>query len=119
MKAVFSPSLFSASSTSKLTQKGIVKHGRRGEYLLAIGIDDQIFPGKAGPSSAHAKRDGALNAAKQFKGKAASVAEAATYKGNDVAIDGERTANKLGLTVKATARQEAKREGWRSDLFDL
>lgn len=78
-----------------------------------------MFPGRAGPSDAHAKRTGALNKLKEFKGKAESAADAAKYKGNDVAIDGERTANKLGLTVKATARQEAKREGWKSDLFDL
>lgn len=102
-----------------MTQKGVVKHGRRGEYLLAIGVTDHIFAGKAGPSDAHAKREGALNKLKEFKGRAESAVDAATFKGADAKNDAERAAGKLGLTVKQAARQEAKRDGWRSDLFDL
>ncbi|KAL7416019.1 hypothetical protein BDY24DRAFT_359249 [Mrakia frigida] len=119
VKAVFSPSLFSGSSSSKLTQKGVVTKGRRGEWVLAVGIDDQIFKGKAGPSDAHAKRSGAIKKVEEASDRAGSAANAAKYTGNGLKIDAEREASKLGLTVKKTAQEEARKDGWRSELFDI
>jgi len=44
LKAVFSDSIFAGSSMGpvKAGPKGIVKYGRHGEYILHIGVDEDV-----------------------------------------------------------------------------
>lgn len=118
LTAVFSSSVFGASSTTKLTQKGIVKYGRRGDYLLAIGADEQIFPGKA-VSPAGERRKTALDTAASVAGSAGEALERGKIGADQLAVDADREAGKLGLKVNQLKRGEEQADGWRSDAFDL
>jgi hypothetical protein len=118
LTAVFSTSLFGSSSTAKLTQKGIVKYGRRGDYLLAIGADEQIFPGKA-QSPKGKQRDNVLRQATSFAGSASEALERGKIGADQAKVDADREARRLGLKVDQKAREEAGKEGWRSEAFDL
>lgn len=118
LSAVFSTSVFSSSSSAKLTQKGIVKYGRRGDYLLAIGADDQIFPDKA-ISEKRARAKNLLEQASSVAGSASEAVEGGKIKADQVKVDAEREASKLGLTVQKKERVEAGKEGWRSDAFNV
>jgi hypothetical protein len=44
VRAVFSDSVFPQKTFGevKATSKGVVKYGRRGEYLLHIGVDEEV-----------------------------------------------------------------------------
>ncbi|CDZ97340.1 hypothetical protein [Phaffia rhodozyma] len=119
LKAIFSDSLLSSYGTStKVTQKGVVKYGRKGEFLLAIGVDEQLFPGKAGPSNAHSKRHGLYNQAVSALQTGGGI-DAATAQINGLKIDAQREVNKASLHAKKEHREEAGKEGWRSEAFDV
>jgi hypothetical protein len=117
LSAIFNTSIFSSPSTSTLTQKGVVTHGRRGEYLLAVGLEEQIFPGKAGPAASYSKRF--IDKAKELTGFTAETAEDAKHQAKAAAIDTQREADKLGLHIKEYERREARRTGWQSSAFDV
>lgn len=55
----------------------------------------QIFKGKAGPSDAHAKRNGAIKKVEEVSDRAGSTANAAKSTGNGLKIDADREASKV------------------------
>lgn len=128
VRAVFSDSVFPQSSGGgvEVKQTGVVKYGRRGEYLLHVGIDEELFPNqppadisnkqrekiraKAKAASAQARR--AVGAADQYAGAAKDTANKAK---NEAKKEGED----LKYSAQEKKRREEKKEGWRSDAFDV
>ncbi|WWD04803.1 hypothetical protein V865_002874 [Kwoniella europaea PYCC6329] len=122
INAVFSDSIFPHPSTSgpvSVGSKGVVKYGRRGEYVLHIGVDEDLFPNKP-PSyvsntqrqklkaAASSSTNRAVGAADQFRGKGKQATDQAKAEGED-----------LTARAKEQKRREEKSEGWRSDAFDV
>lgn len=81
-------------------------------------MDDQLFPGKAGPSSAHSRRHGLYNQAANALQRGGAIDQASAQI-NGLKIDADREAAKMALHNKKEAREEAGKEGWRSDAFDV
>lgn len=121
LNAVFSDSIFGGSSTGpvKLGQKGVVKYGRRGEYVLHIGVDEDLFPGKPPGSIANSQRQKIKSKANRAVGQTAGSVDQAKRKAQGVADDAKKEANYLDAKAREQERREKRQEGWRSDAFDV
>ncbi|KAL7420693.1 hypothetical protein Q5752_004644 [Cryptotrichosporon argae] len=128
-KAVFNDSLFGGSAFGTIQSrgpKGVVKYGRKGEYLLHVGVDEDLFPDQPPAhvrnqdrlrlkAEAHKVKETLKGAADQFAGQANGAAKDAANAANKVG----REANELSARVKEEQRRAERSEGWRSDAFDV
>jgi hypothetical protein len=73
-----------------------------GEYVLAIGLDEQILPGVETPGKR--RRDQAKEQGEQVLREAESVRE---------------SAGRLADASSRARDREARKEGWKSEAFDL
>ncbi|KAE8232503.1 hypothetical protein CF326_g2463 [Tilletia indica] len=104
----FLPSISSKGSVS-VNKRGIVKKGKRGEYLLAIGVSDHLLPGVGGPTGFYQEQaKKAAEEAQRFGLAGISIKQGISAQAKDV----KREARRL-------ARAESREETWRSDAFDL
>ncbi|KAK0524726.1 hypothetical protein OC835_005839 [Tilletia horrida] len=106
----FLPSVTGGKRTEvSLSKRGIVKKGKKGEYLLAIGVSDHLLPGLGGPSGWY---DGQVKRAAE---------EAQRYGIAGINIKQSLTAQSKDVQRKARriARAEAREDTWRSEAFDL
>lgn len=118
----------------EVTEAGIRKVGPKGEWVLQIGIEDELIPGartrlgRKGEDIVGRKRstEALLEEGRQELIGAVtdttgtdSLTQAydETTNNLDEAVDSER--RKALKVAKRRAREEARREGWRSEAFDL
>lgn len=117
LRAIFTPS--GSSSRLDVTSSGITKVGAHGEFILAIGVEEQLLPGKTGlgiqgRDVASRKRtvEGLMEEGRAGVERGRQVVESVA---EDVAQEGER----VGEEFDAKAREEEWANGWKSDAFDL
>jgi len=104
------PSYFSGGKT---TSKGVIKTGLHGEYILAVGIDEQILPGKGGPEG-YQDRKRLINAATNAYENIPRVQDALTQKAYDLKGKGKD----LDRAALKSQRAEECRNGWQSSAFN-
>ena len=116
--AVVRDSIFPQSSDSgptEIKQTGVVKYGRRGEFILHVGVDEELFPNQPPARISNKRRQKAKQTAKQARGSADDFKKAATGK----KADAEQGAQELDARRKEEQRRASKTEGWRSDAFNV
>ena len=108
LKALVTPSPKPLTKRPKveLTSNGLVIKGPRGESLLSIGAPDSIFEGEGEGIKTQAKS--ALARARRAAAEARKIAAEARSSAEDAVDDTRRQ-----------ARREARKEGWKSEAFDL
>lgn len=136
VNALVSDTIFPRSSSGdvKLGSKGVVKYGRHGEYLLHIGVDEdvsrvclssidiQLFPEQPPQHLRNPQRQKVKAQAKQAVSQAKrAVGAADQYSGtaNKAADQGKKEASELSAKAQEAQRRESRTEGWRSDAFDV
>lgn len=112
----------SSKGKVKTTNRGIIKTGRRGDYVLAIGVDEQLLPGKGGPKGYKERKelihDGKKQAQKLVGGaKNAAKDAASTAKG--AANNIKQQAGDLKAQSDAAKSKAEDDDGWRSEAFSL
>ncbi|KDN40952.1 hypothetical protein K437DRAFT_180992 [Tilletiaria anomala UBC 951] len=93
------------SSSVSVGKRGIVKKGRSGEWLLAIGSPQPIIDADAGP--------------KGWAEKHRREAEEAKRKFEMLTSKGKAELRKSAAETDAKASEMAKEDDWRSDAFDI
>lgn len=158
VRAVFSDSVFPQSYGKDLDvrQGGVVKYGRRGEYLLHIGVDEAVsllvyfslhyrslllFPPDLQPNplliaqlfphqppadisnkqrlKVKAKAQAAASQARRAVGSADEFAGAAKAKGEQAKNEARKEGEDLRFAAQEKKRREERKEGWRSEAFDV
>ncbi|WVR06390.1 hypothetical protein IAU60_003421 [Kwoniella sp. DSM 27419] len=122
LNAVFSDSIFPSSSTSgtvKMGNKGVVKYGRRGEYVLHIGVDEDLFPNKPPSYVSNKQRDKLRAAAKSTTNRAVGAADQFNGPAKDAAGKAKKEGDQLSARAQEQKRREERSEGWRSEAFDV
>lgn len=125
LKAIFQTSVFgsgpsvSKAGTVRPTQKGIVKYGKRGEYVLHIGVDEELFPNKPAARVRNLKRVNLRNKANQAQSLSNTAASKAKKDANNIKDTAEAEGRTLSRAAKEQERRENRKEGWRSDVFDV
>ncbi|KAK8858640.1 hypothetical protein IAR55_002869 [Kwoniella newhampshirensis] len=122
LNAVFSDSIFPQSSDSgpvKVGSKGVVKYGRRGEYVLHIGVDEDLFPNKPPSNVSNSQRDKLRAKAQAATGQATGSADQFKAQAKGAANKAQKEGEQLGAKAQEAQRRESKKEGWRSDAFDV
>ena len=140
VNAIVSDTIFPKSSSTgpvKMGQKGVVKYGRHGEYLLHIGVDEdvslfayrtqpladvQLFPQQPPKHLRNPQRQKLKAQAKQVADQAKrAVGSADQYRGpaSDAKIKAQKEGNELSAKAKEQQRREQRKEGWRSEAFDV
>ncbi|KAE8237285.1 hypothetical protein A4X03_0g9167, partial [Tilletia caries] len=105
----FLPSVSGGRGGVSVSKRGIVKKGKRGEYLLAIGVSDHLLPGVGGPTGFYQEQAKKVaEEAQRFGLAGVSLKQGLSAQAKDV----KREARRL-------ARAESREETWRSDAFDL
>ncbi|EIW73522.1 hypothetical protein TREMEDRAFT_59695 [Tremella mesenterica DSM 1558] len=124
IRAVVSDSIFPQQRTGpvKVGSKGVVKYGRHGEYLLHIGVDEELFPDKPAPHLRNPQRQKLKSQAAQLQGQAKRAVGSAdqfkkTAKGG--ADKAKAEGSNLSARVKEEQRRASRTEGWRSEAFDV
>ncbi|WWC62487.1 uncharacterized protein I303_105083 [Kwoniella dejecticola CBS 10117] len=122
INAVFSDSIFpSRCATDNVTvgSKGVVKYGRRGEYVLHIGVDEDLFPNKPPSYVSNTQRQKLKAAASSSTNRAVGSADAFRAKGKQATDQAKKEGDDLTAKAREQKRREEKSEGWRSDAFDV
>jgi len=128
VRAVFSDSVFPQSYGKDLEvrQGGVVKYGRRGEYLLHIGVDEALFPHQPPADISNkqrlkvkAKAQAAASQARRAVGSADEFAGAAKAKGEQAKNEARKEGEDLRYAAQEKKRREERKEGWRSEAFDV
>jgi len=122
VNAIVRDSIFPQSSDSgpvKVRQAGVVKYGRRGEYVLHIGVDEALFPDQPPARISNKQRQKAKALAGANTKQARGAAEQFKNKTQDAKAKGQQETNELDARRKEQQRREQKSEGWRSESFDI
>jgi len=119
LRALFVPSL-SGSSGVTVKDTGITKVGPNGEYILAIGVEEELLPGKLtglglkGEDIASRKRQ-----VESYLDDGRSDAERAQRRLDFIGAEVGDKADQLALEFDQREADERRTEGWRSDAFNL
>lgn len=122
VNAIVRDSIFPQSSDHgpvKVRQAGVVKYGRRGEYVLHVGVDDHLFPDQPPARVSNKQREKAKALAGSGSRQAKGAADQFKNKAQNAKEQGKQEANELDARRKEQARRENKEEGWRSKSFDV
>ncbi|BGP20335.1 hypothetical protein JCM10213_007112 [Rhodosporidiobolus nylandii] len=132
VRALLTPTHTGDSLVDQVSSTGITKIGPKGEWVLAIGVEEELLPGRRTglqraeetdvvsrkhqtESLMEEGRAELVGAVHEAAGSAESVAEAGYAV--DEAVDEEtRRARKA---LRRREREERQRDGWKSDAFDL
>jgi hypothetical protein len=110
---------FSKSPSASTTNTGIIITGARGEFRVAIGAEEQLLPGRGGPSADYERRKELIELAKSQTSRVLGSGRSITAQaaaGYGAAVD---EVGKLGTDLKRKQRQEAAATGWQSAAFDV
>ncbi|KAK4051650.1 hypothetical protein OIV83_002790 [Microbotryomycetes sp. JL201] len=118
IKAIFTPT--GPSNLTSVTSTGITKVDKRGDWILAIGIDQTLLPGKTTGLSQYnldiVSRKKSLEAlAEEGRAELREARELA----HDVAEDVRDRAEEISEEAREANAAEKRRNGWRSQAFDL
>ncbi|WVF68948.1 hypothetical protein IAT40_003722 [Kwoniella sp. CBS 6097] len=122
ISAVFNDSVFPQSSDSgpvKVGSKGVVKYGRRGEYILHIGVDEDLFPNKPPSYVSNTQRQKLRAAAQTSSNRAVGAADQFKGTAKDAAGQAKKEGEQLSAKAQEQKRRDEHSEGWRSDAFDV
>jgi len=121
VNAIFRDSIFPQSSGGPVEVKstGVVKYGRRGEFVLHVGVDEELFPEQPPARVSNKQRQKAKAAVKGTTRQAKGSAEAFKKDANAAADKTKKEANYLDAKKKEQQRRESKSEGWRSEAFSV
>jgi len=116
----FHPSqAFSPSPSAKTTTTGVIVTGAHGEYKMAIGAEEQLLEGRAGPSASYHKRKSAIEQAKA-KAKASGLNSRTAPGQAERAIGNAKDQiGALSTEAKKKERLERQNNDWKSDAFNL
>ena len=134
VNAIVRDSIFPQSSSGpvKTTSTGVVKYGRRGEYVLHIGVDEevshpppplsnvlQLFPDQPPANVSNKQREKIKAKSKSATRQATGSADQFKKSADQARSKGQQEANDLDARKKEQQRRESKSEGWRSNQFDV
>lgn len=125
----------SPSLITEVSKTGIQKVGPRGEWVLAIGVEEELLPGKRtllgrkGEDIVSRKRQ-VESLAEEGRAELVGAAQEAGASsenleqvGQEVSANLDEAAQEARHKAKREAyrrkREELRREGWKSDAFDL
>ena len=113
----------------------MTKYGRHGEYVLHVGVDEevrsfslfssepadlaQLFPNKPPPHVSNKQREKMKAQASAVSRQATGSAGAFMKDTQKIADKGKNEANKLDAKKQEQQRRESRAEGWRSEAFDV
>ncbi|GAA5973038.1 hypothetical protein JCM11641_000376 [Rhodosporidiobolus odoratus] len=131
VRAILTPTASSGSLVSDITSTGITKVGPKGEWVLAIGVEEELLPGRRtalgrdGTDVVSRKRQveslieegrsELIGAVHEAAGSAEDLEEAGYAVGEAVDEEGRRAQR----AHERRLREERKRSGWKSQAFDL
>ncbi|GAA6038844.1 hypothetical protein JCM8097_002924 [Rhodosporidiobolus ruineniae] len=133
LRALLTPTSVGSSGSlvDEVTSTGITKTGPKGEFILAIGVDETILPGRQ--TALERRGEDVVSRKRQVEslleeGRAELVG--AVHEAAGSAEDLEQTGYAVGEAVDEESRrarraaqrrerEERKRDGWRSQAFDL
>jgi hypothetical protein len=98
------------------TSKGITKVGPKGEYILSIGVDEDLLPGKL-TGLGEQGRD--VVARKKQAESLMEEGERVLEEGQDVLDQVEEGVDRVVSDARRKEREEEARKGWKSKAFDL
>ena len=129
LRAIFTPS--GTSSLTEVKSTGITKVGPNGEYILAIGVDEELLPGRRtglgrkGKDVVARKRNveslieegraSLEETADQAAATARDLGQRAAEFGDELNEHGER----IRREFSEQEWQDARSTGWQSDAFDF
>lgn len=134
LRAILTPTPSSRPSLlSEVTSTGITKVDPRGQWILAIGVEDELLPGKLtgygrqGRDVVARKRqveslmeEGQSEILSALGAEDADDLEQGARDVQDGLTDAAKEERKKARRAAAHAKkEEARRQGWKSDLFDL
>ncbi|GAA5902285.1 hypothetical protein JCM5296_003972 [Sporobolomyces johnsonii] len=130
LRAIFAPTS-SGSLVDEITSTGITKVGPKGEYILAIGVDEELLPnrltglGKQGGDVVGKKRavESLMEEGRAELGEAIGAAgesvEDLERAGRDVGEALDEEGRKLQRVKERQRKEEERRDGWKSEAFDF
>ncbi|GAA5872596.1 hypothetical protein JCM1840_004849 [Sporobolomyces johnsonii] len=130
LRAIFAPTS-SGSLVDEITSTGITKVGPKGEYILAIGVDEELLPnrltglGKQGRDVVGKKRavESLMEEGRAELGEAIGAAgesvEDLERAGRDVGEALDEEGRKLQRVKERQRKEEERKDGWKSEAFDF
>ncbi|GAA5865650.1 hypothetical protein JCM8547_007676, partial [Rhodosporidiobolus lusitaniae] len=131
LRAILTPSGGSGSMVDEVSSTGITKVGPNGAWVLAIGVEEELLPGRRtalerqGQDVVSRKRQveslleegraELVDAVHEASGVAGDVEEAGYAVGEAVDEEGRRARR----AKERREREERRRNGWKSEAFDL
>ncbi|GAA5911445.1 hypothetical protein JCM6882_005004 [Rhodosporidiobolus microsporus] len=131
LRAILTPTASSGSLVDEITSTGITKVGPKGEWVLAIGVEEELLPGRRtalereGTDIVSRKRQveslleegraEVIGAVHEAAGSAEDLEEAGYAVGEAVDEEGRRATR----AKERREREERRRDGWKSQAFDL
>lgn len=119
LRGVFAPS--SKSTFTSVTSTGVTKVGPKGEWILAVGVEEELLPGRRTGlqvkgadvvSRKHAVEEIVEEGLSEFR-EIRDTVEGAVEEVRD-------EADRIAFEAKRKARAEARdANGWRSQCFDI
>ncbi|SCV73759.1 BQ2448_6189 [Microbotryum intermedium] len=118
LRAVFTPT--GPSLISSITSTGITKVGAKGEYILAIGVEEELLPGKR-TGLGHKGRDvvSKKRAAESLMEEGVSQYEQVRNTVEEVGEAIGEEAERIQKEARDQARKERRDSGWKSQAFDV
>ncbi|KDE06435.1 hypothetical protein, variant [Microbotryum lychnidis-dioicae p1A1 Lamole] len=118
LRAVFTST--GPSSISSVTSTGITKVGPKGEYILAIGVEEELLPGKRTGLGRRgrdvvAKKRGAESLMEEGTSQYEQVRDTVEEVGEAIGEEAER----IQKEARDQARKERRDSGWKSQAFDV
>ncbi|KAI5479498.1 hypothetical protein MNV49_003440 [Pseudohyphozyma bogoriensis] len=118
LQALFTPS--SASSALSFTNTGLTKVGPQGAWILAVGVEEELLPGKR--TALGRKGDDVVakkRTAESLMEEGQSAFEEGVDKARQAAYDAQDEVEKLEEEYDDAKASETRRDGWKSSAFDL
>ncbi|ORY25632.1 hypothetical protein BCR39DRAFT_543419 [Naematelia encephala] len=119
ISAIVNDSIFPRSSSVSVKSAGVVKYGRRGEYILHVGVDEELFPDQPPSEISNSRREKLKQTSAALTQQARGAVDQFKADANKTADKGKKEANELDARKKEQQRREERTEGWRSDAFDV
>jgi hypothetical protein len=118
VRALLTPT--SGAGVTSVTSTGITKVGSKGEFILAIGVDEELLPGrKTGLGRKGQDVVGKKRAAESLIEEGRGQWEALREQAEEVEEEVGEEAERLRREMRTKEREERSKDGWKSDAFDV
>jgi len=116
LRAIFTPS---GSGSLNTNQVGLTRVGAQGEYILAVGVEEQLLPGKTGlglkGKDVATRKRNVESLIEEGRGAVEDVRDRVGEISEQLEDEGTR----VGDHLTDKEREEKRQSGWKSDAFDL